>query len=70
MSANPPNGTPGAAEFGMLRAYLAQHGMSQAQIRQAIGTGAQGRTRAQIAAELAAFCATLTKTTKARQRDG
>lgn len=48
----PPNGIPNAAEFGLLRAYLAQQKMSQAQITEAIGIGAQGRTRAEIADEL------------------
>jgi hypothetical protein len=44
-----PNGVPGAAEFGLLRAYLAQRGMSQVQINAAIGNTPQGRTRAEIA---------------------
>lgn len=43
---------PPASEFGRLRSYLARQGVSQAQIREVIGNGAQGRTRAQIADEL------------------
>ena len=46
----PESNIPGAAEFGLLRAYLARAGVSQATIRSWIGTGAQGRTRAEIAA--------------------
>jgi len=55
----PPNETPGPAEFGQLRAYLAQNGMSQAQIDEAIGTAPDGRTRAEIAAELTQWLAQL-----------
>jgi hypothetical protein len=47
----PPGGAPGASEWGQLRAYLAHAGMSQAQIRAAIGER-DGRSRAQIAAQL------------------
>ena len=45
---NPRDGTPPAAEFGKLRAYLARAGVSQAEITAIIGTGAQGRSRAEI----------------------
>jgi len=48
----PPNGPPDAAEFGLLRAYLARAGMSQKQIKAAIGER-DGRTRREIAAALA-----------------
>ena len=48
----PPNGIPNAAEFGQLRAHLARSGASQAEITAVIGTGAQGRTRVEITAEL------------------
>lgn len=45
----PPDGIPDQAEFGRLRAWLALHGVSQAQITQVIGNGAQGRTRLELA---------------------
>lgn len=48
----PKNGVPSAAEFGLLRAYLAQNGVSQADITDAIGIGAQGRSRDEITTEL------------------
>lgn len=41
-----------ASEFGELRSFLAQNGVSQAQITEVIGVGAQGRSRAEIADEL------------------
>lgn len=50
-----PNGTPDAAEFGQLRAYLAQRKFSQAQIREAIGNNPSGRTRAEITQQLIAW---------------
>ena len=43
------NGTPPAAEFGQLRAFLAQAGVSQAQITEWIGGSPAGRTRTEIA---------------------
>ena len=43
------NGTPDANGFGQLRSFLARSGVSQAQIREVIGTGAQGRSRDEIA---------------------
>ena len=49
------NETPSAAEFGQLRAYLAQNKVKQATITEVIGTGANGRTRAQIADTLRAW---------------
>lgn len=54
-----PTDVPKAAEFGLLRAYLAQNQMSQAQIKAAIGQRPNGRTRAEIAAELRAWLAEL-----------
>lgn len=42
------DGIPDSNEFGQLRAYLAQNGMSQAQITEAVGVGAAGRTRLEI----------------------
>ena len=42
-------GTPIANEFGKIRSMLAKNGVSQAQIKEAIGTGAKGRTRSEIA---------------------
>lgn len=49
--------TPDASEFGQLRSYLARLGVKQADITTVIGTGAQGRTRLQIAAELRGWLA-------------
>jgi len=45
----PPNGMPAAAEFGLLRAFLARQRYSQQQINQAIGVNVGGRSRAAIA---------------------
>ena len=55
------NETPDAAEFGRLRAFLAQQGVKQAEIRDAVGTGANGRTRAQISQEIQAWLYTRPK---------
>lgn len=49
----PPNGTPPAAEFRELRSFLKDRGWTQQEINQAVGTGANGRTRAKITRELA-----------------
>lgn len=49
-----PDEMPDASEFGLLRAYLAQAGVSQAQIIEWIGTSPAGRTRAEIAEALRA----------------
>ena len=49
---NSRDGTPSAAEFGSLRAYLTQVGVSQEEITAVIGNGAQGRSRAEIVEEL------------------
>ena len=57
----PRGDTPPAAEFGLLRAYLAQQGVSQAEITEAIGIGAQGRSRAEITDELRAWLKTRPK---------
>ena len=51
----PPHEPPPAAEWGQLRAWLAQNGFTQAQIREAIGQQPNGRTRAEIAAALIAW---------------
>ena len=45
----PRNETPPANEFGKIRSFLARSGVSQAQIKDVIGTGAQGRSRDEIA---------------------
>ena len=50
----PPNAPPDANEWGQLRSYLARAGMSQAQIKAAIGER-DGRSRAQIAEQLAGY---------------
>jgi hypothetical protein len=55
----PPDGIPNAAEFGLLRAHLAQSGVSQAQIQAVIGNNPSGRTRAEIVALLKAWLAGL-----------
>lgn len=44
----PPHGVPNAAEFGLLRAYLAKNGWKQKQINDAIGTKVNGRNRLEI----------------------
>ncbi len=58
----PPNSIPSSSEFGRLRAFLAQSGVSQADIDKAVGTAASGRTRAQIVRELIVWLLTLEKT--------
>jgi len=52
MTDRPPNEPPSNAEFGLLRAYLAQNGYSQAQIKDAIGNKPNGKTRQQITQDL------------------
>lgn len=49
--------TPSDAEFGLLRAHLAQTlgGLTPSQLNQAIGQRPSGRTRAQVAADLAGW---------------
>lgn len=44
-----------ANQFGQLRAWMARNGFSQRQINDAIGVGAQGRTRAQITDQLRGY---------------
>jgi hypothetical protein len=44
--------SPGAQEFGQLRAYLGQQGMDQEDINAAIGQSANGRTRLEITDDL------------------
>lgn len=56
-----PDGVPSAAEFGLLRAYLARAGVSQAQITEWIGVKPDGRTRAEITDELKSHLLELTK---------
>jgi len=56
-----PDEIPSPAEFGLLRAYLATQGVSQLDINDAIGVGAQGRTRAEITDELRAWLKTRPK---------
>lgn len=50
-----------ANEFGQLRAYLAQNSVSQAEIDEAIGTAASGRTRSEVADDLTAWLKTRPK---------
>jgi len=57
----PSGGIPPAAEFGLLRAYLAQEGVSQATINGLLGGSPAGRTREEVAAILRAYLATLPK---------
>ena len=54
-------GSHDANEWGQLRAYLARNKVSQAQITAVIGTGAQGRSRGEIAEQLRAWMKTLPK---------
>lgn len=49
VTAKPRHDSPPANEFGQLRSFLARNGVSQAQITAVIGTGAQGRSRGEIA---------------------
>lgn len=53
------DGTPSSNEFGQLRSYLAQNGMSQAQINDAVGTAPAGRTRLEITNELREWLRTI-----------
>lgn len=50
-----PNESPGAAEFGQLRSYLATNGVSQADINSVIGTDVGGQTRSEIVDKLKAW---------------
>ena len=61
MKSKPRNGEPPANEFGMLRSHLARMGVSQAQIKEVIGTGAKGRSRAEICDLLRAWMKDLPK---------
>ena len=57
----PPKDNMPANEFGQLRAYLAQQGVSQAEIDEAIGTAPAGRTRAGVADDMGAWLKTREK---------
>jgi len=50
---------PSASDFGKLRAYLARKGVSQQQIKAAIGNSVGGRSRETIANELRDWMKTL-----------
>lgn len=50
---------PPAAEFGLLRAYLALSKTSQAQIKAVLGDAVQGRTRSEIVDTLKAWLKSL-----------
>lgn len=52
-------GVPPANEFGKIRSFLAQHKVGQAQIKEAIGGGVDGRDRAAIAEKLREWLKTL-----------
>lgn len=52
INTNPPSASPSAAEFGLLRAFLAQNGVSQAEIDLAVGKSISRRSRAFIANQL------------------
>ena len=52
MSDRPPNKPQPPNEFGQLRSYLARMGYTQAQIKEAIGSTPNGRTRSEIAGQL------------------
>jgi len=55
------NEVPNAQDFGLMRAYLAQQGFTQAWINATVGTAPNGRTREQITAELRTAMRTLPK---------
>ena len=61
MTTKSPSARPSAAEFGMLRAALAQAGVSQSEINKAIGSAVNGRSRRQITASLLAWLALLSR---------
>jgi hypothetical protein len=52
ITTTPPSVSPTAAEFGQLRAFLAQNGVAQAEIDAAVGKTISKRTRAFIAEQL------------------
>lgn len=43
------DGVPPPNEFGQIRSFLARNGVSQAEITEVVGVGAQGRSRGEIA---------------------
>jgi len=49
---NPRDQAPSANQFGKIRSMLARSGVSQSEIRDAIGESPNGRTRSEIADEL------------------
>lgn len=52
----PSNGVPDASEFGKIRSYLAQQGVSQTDINEYLGGSPAGRTRAEITNNLKTMC--------------
>ena len=56
-----PHEAPAPAEFGLMIAWMAQHGMTAAAARAVIGNSPNGRTRAQITQELIAWLKTRPK---------
>ena len=52
-------GVPPTNEFGQLRGYLAQQGMDQEDIDAAVGTSANGRTRAEINEDIKTYLRSL-----------
>jgi len=54
-SPKPKDGIPPANEWGKLRSYLAQQGISQAQIKEAVGGSVAGRKRGEICEMLRAW---------------
>jgi hypothetical protein len=52
----PSNGVPDAAEFGKIRSYLAQQGVSQADIKKHLEDIPAGATRAEITESLKEMC--------------
>lgn len=55
------NEMPDAAEFGLLRAYLALQGVSQADITSVIGSNVGGQSRKEITDKLKAWFKTRPK---------
>ena len=58
----PKDGIPGSNEWGKLRSFLGDE-MDQEDIKLAIGENVNGRTRAEITAQLRAYLSVLPKAT-------
>jgi len=56
-----PNSKMAAADYGLLVAFLARGRTTQGAVKSAIGTAANGRTRAEVAAAIVAWLRTTPK---------